>query len=110
VCPMHVRRRRWGSIQKADNASGEWDKTNSRTQKEHQQGTLVRWYSFLAIPYRRRNMEGLIILFIVIVILGALAGGKSFGETVSKGCGCVSLIVVVIIGVIIFAAVQAQHK
>ena len=27
-------------------------------------------------------------LFVVIVILGALAGGKSFGETISSGIGC----------------------
>ena len=33
-------------------------------------------------------MEFWIGLFVVIVILGALAGGKSFGGTIAKGVGC----------------------
>lgn len=32
--------------------------------------------------------------FILVVILGALSGGKSFGETISGGLGCLVMIVV----------------
>jgi hypothetical protein len=34
------------------------------------------------------------------VILGALAGGNSFGETVRLGCGCLAMIFLVMIAVI----------
>lgn len=41
-------------------------------------------------------MECLVILFIVIVILGAIFGGKgqSFGDTIQNGCGCLVLLVI----------------
>jgi uncharacterized membrane protein YtjA (UPF0391 family) len=42
-------------------------------------------------------MEYLVIFFIVVVILGALSGGKSFGETISEGCGCLVFIVIALI-------------
>ena len=32
-------------------------------------------------------------LFVVIVILGALVGGKSFGETIAHGFGCLVFII-----------------
>ena len=35
--------------------------------------------------------------FIIIVIIGALAGGKSFGDTISKGCGCLAFLVFAVI-------------
>ena len=35
-----------------------------------------------------------IVLFIVIVVLGAISGGKSFGETISNGIGCLVLLAV----------------
>ena len=40
-----------------------------------------------------RNAMEWVVLFLVIVILGALAGGNSFGETIRNGCGCLVLIV-----------------
>ena len=43
-----------------------------------------------------------IVLLIVIVVLGALAGGDSFGETVRKGCGCLVVIVIVFIAFAVF--------
>ena len=46
-----------------------------------------------------------VVLFIIIVILGALAGGNSFGETVRKGCGClVVMFIVVLVLVVLLAA------
>ena len=39
-------------------------------------------------------METLVIIFIVVIILGALLGGKSFGGTIKNGIGCLVLIVV----------------
>ena len=48
-------------------------------------------------------MEFWIGLFVVIVILGALAGGESFGGTISKGVGC---LFIVIIGILILAALS----
>lgn len=41
------------------------------------------------------------VLLIVIIILGALFGGKYFGDTIRKGCGCLVLLLVIIIGAII---------
>ena len=38
-------------------------------------------------------------LFIIIAILGALNGGNSFGDTISKGIGC--LLNLVVIGALI---------
>ena len=34
-------------------------------------------------------------LFVVVVILGAIAGGKSFGETIANGIGCIVIIVII---------------
>jgi hypothetical protein len=42
-------------------------------------------------------------LFVVIVIFGALAGGKSFGGTISKGVGCLFQI---ILGILILYALS----
>ena len=42
-------------------------------------------------------------LFVVIVILGALAGGQSFGGTISKGVGCLFIIIVGIIILVAFS-------
>jgi len=47
-------------------------------------------------------MEWLALLAIV-VILGALAGGNSFGETVRLGCGCLTLIILLIFVLMMFA-------
>lgn len=48
-------------------------------------------------------MEILVPLLIVVIILGALLGGKSFGGTVRKGCGFLILIIIIAIGVIFYA-------
>jgi hypothetical protein len=40
-------------------------------------------------------------LFVIIVIFGALAGGRSFGGTISKGVGCLFIIIV---GIVILVA------
>jgi len=40
---------------------------------------------------------GWIVLLIIIVILGALSGGDSFGEVLRGGCGCLVLIIIAVI-------------
>jgi hypothetical protein len=40
-------------------------------------------------------------LFVIIVVFGALAGGRSFGGTISKGVGCLFIIIV---GIVILVA------
>ena len=42
-------------------------------------------------------MELLVGLFILVVILGALFGGKSFGGTIRTGCGVLLLFVFALI-------------
>jgi len=39
-------------------------------------------------------MEALVIIFIVVIILGALFGGKSFGGTIKNGLGCLVFIAI----------------
>lgn len=43
-----------------------------------------------------RALVELLALLIVVVILGALAGADSFGETIRTGCGC--LVVLILLG------------
>ena len=43
-----------------------------------------------------------VILFIVIIILGALSGGESFGDTVATGIGCVLILAAVGIVLLLF--------
>ena len=44
-----------------------------------------------------------VVLFIVILIIGALLGGKNLGDTFRKGCGCfVILILLLVFGSIYF--------
>lgn len=44
-------------------------------------------------------------LFVVIVILGALAGGKSFGGTISSGVKCLfHIIFYIILAIFVLAA------
>ena len=40
---------------------------------------------------------GWIALLVIIIILGALAGGNTLGETIRSGCGCLVLIFVVLV-------------
>lgn len=44
-------------------------------------------------------------LLIIILILGSLAGGDSFGETVRKGCGC---LIWLLIGILILAVIAGS--
>ncbi len=46
-----------------------------------------------------------VVLLVVIVILGALAGGNSIGETIRKGCG---LLVLLFIALIVFLALVGE--
>ena len=43
-------------------------------------------------------------LFIVIVVLGALAGAESFGGTIRKGIGCLVLLIVLIFVFAVFVS------
>ena len=42
-------------------------------------------------------MELIVGLFIVVVILGALFGGKSFGGTIRTGCGILILLAILLV-------------
>lgn len=44
----------------------------------------------------------LIGIFVLVVIFGALAGGKSFGGTVRKGCGCLSILLILVTALSLF--------
>ncbi|RMG42167.1 MAG: hypothetical protein D6725_00050 [Planctomycetota bacterium] len=46
-------------------------------------------------------------LFIIILILGALAGGDSFGESVRRGCGC---LIWIMIALFILAAIGTNAR
>jgi len=35
-------------------------------------------------------------VFVVVVFLGAMSGGKSFGETIQTGCGCLIVIAITV--------------
>jgi hypothetical protein len=41
-----------------------------------------------------------IVLLIIVIILGALAGGNSLGETIREGCGCLVLLVIAAVAVL----------
>ena len=45
-------------------------------------------------------MVFLICLLIVVIILGALFGGESFGETIRQGCGCLVILVIALLAYI----------
>ena len=45
-------------------------------------------------------------LFIVIVILGAIAGGKSFGETIANGIGCIVIIFIALVLLVYFGLLE----
>ena len=47
-----------------------------------------------------------VVLLVVIVILGALAGGNTFGETIRNGCGCLVVIVLVLIVLVLLMPVS----
>ena len=43
-------------------------------------------------------------LLVVIVILGALAGGNSLGETIRNGIGCLAVIFLILVALAMFGA------
>ena len=45
-----------------------------------------------------------VILLVIIILLGALAGGDSLGETIRKGIGCLVVIFLVLLVVVIIGA------
>ena len=45
-----------------------------------------------------------VVLLVVILILGALAGGNSLGETIRNGLGCLVVIFLVLFALIFFGA------
>jgi hypothetical protein len=47
---------------------------------------------------------GWVILFVIIILLGALAGGDSLGETIRKGIGCLVVIFLVLLVLVIIGA------
>lgn len=50
-------------------------------------------------------MVELLALLIIVIIVGALAGGNSFGEVVRTGFGCLGLLIVLaVIGVVVLLA------
>jgi hypothetical protein len=44
-------------------------------------------------------MEILIFILIIAFIIGAILGGKSFGGTIRKGCGCLALLAIIFLGI-----------
>ncbi|MCD6542957.1 MAG: SH3 domain-containing protein [Flavobacteriaceae bacterium] len=50
------------------------------------------------------------IILIVIIIFGALIGGKNLGDTVRKGCGCFVFLLIIIIGAIIYTINISEKK
>ena len=57
-------------------------------------------------------MQTLVILLIIVIILGALLGGKSFGGTVRKGCGFLILLIIIIavaIGAILYSVADSNN-
>ena len=46
----------------------------------------------------------LLVFLLVVIILGALAGADSFGETIRSGLGCLGVIIIVLIIFAILAA------
>lgn len=50
------------------------------------------------------------ILLIVVIIFGALMGGKNLGDTVRKGCGCFVVLLIIIVGAIIYFYNKPETK
>ncbi|MFZ6052564.1 hypothetical protein [Halocola ammonii] len=50
-------------------------------------------------------MEPLVILLIIVIIIGAILGGKSFGGTIRKGCGCLGYVVIALVVIILLALI-----
>lgn len=58
----------------------------------------------------------LLVFLVIIIILGALLGGKSFGDTIRKGCGCSLFLVIlmfallIITGIFLAVGTKTHHK
>ena len=61
----------------------------------------------LKTPELRFAMEW-IVLLVIIIILGALAGGDSLGETIRSGLGCLVWIVLALLALAFFIGVANQ--
>lgn len=48
-------------------------------------------------------MGFIIFLFVVVVFIGAFLGGNSFGGTIRSGCGCIIVIVTIVVLIVIGA-------
>lgn len=46
----------------------------------------------------------LLVFFIIVVIIGALLGGKSFGGTIRKGCGFFVMLVIIAIAMSVYSS------
>ena len=55
-------------------------------------------------------METLIPLLIVAIIIGAILGGKSFGETVRKGCGFLIMLLIIALVIAVFSIILTNSE
>ena len=47
----------------------------------------------------------IIYLLAAAIIIGALLGGRTFGETVRKGCGCMAVVLLIFLGLFAFLVI-----
>ena len=45
---------------------------------------------------------GILVILFIIIFLGAMDGGNSFGETIRKGCGCLTFFIFFVIIVLAY--------
>jgi hypothetical protein len=55
-------------------------------------------------------MEILVPLLIIVIIVGAILGGKSFGGTIRKGCGFLVVIIVLILAIVFILYTRTELK
>ena len=65
---------------------------------------LGRHASYALKTPELRFAMGWLVLLVVILILGALLGGNSLGETIRKGLGCLVVILLVLMAFVFFGA------
>jgi hypothetical protein len=46
-------------------------------------------------------MAWIALLVLLIVVVGALAGGNSFGQTVRRGIGCLAILLLLLIAMVV---------
>lgn len=55
-------------------------------------------------------MDTLIVLFIIVIIIGAFLGGDSFGGTIRKGCGCLIILALgIMIGISLIIETESDN-